>query len=180
MQVLSRQRGVSLIEVLVAMLIFSVGVLGIALMQIKGSQFSKQAGSRTVAVLQARSLADAMRANPAGVYGVASEAEIAGKKGDLSGSYYLYDGTAAPDPTSCSGSCGQAKSDLAAWLKELRAGTSAPVKSDGSTGNPSGLATVTVNTDNTGTLVIASSWNGMNPNSSGVSTNDTYRFDFQP
>jgi type IV pilus assembly protein PilV len=37
MQVMSRQRGVSLIEVLVAIVIFSVGVLGIALMQIKGA-----------------------------------------------------------------------------------------------------------------------------------------------
>src|SRR5690606_29609073 len=96
MQVLSRQRGVSLIEVLVAMLIFSIGVLGIALMQIKGAQYTKQAGARTVAVLQARSLADAMRANPAGVYGVDNKDLIPSKNGDLSDSYYVYSGPAIP------------------------------------------------------------------------------------
>jgi type IV pilus modification protein PilV len=149
------------------MLIFSVGVLGVALMQIKGSQFSKQAGARTVAVLQARSLSDAMRANPAGVYGVDSETLIAGKNGDLSSSYYLYDGTTAPDPTGCSGSdtpCKQAKSDLLNWLKELKAGTATPT------------AKVTQNT-NIGTLIITTGWKDATP---GATSNDAYQFDYQP
>lgn len=168
MQVLSRQRGVSLIEVLVAVVLFSVGVLGIALMQIKGSQYSKQAGARTVAVLQARSLADAMRANPAGVYGVSTVSDIAAKNGDLSGSYYLYDGSTAPDPASCSPDpCKQAKRDLQAWLAGMKSGLTSPA------------ATVANNTAaNTGTLRITTSWNAMSPG--GASNNDTYQFDFQP
>jgi type IV pilus assembly protein PilV len=164
MQVLSRQRGVSLIEVLVAIVIFSVGVLGIALMQIKGSQFSRQAGARTVAVLQARSLADAMRANPSGVYGPS------GDTGDLSGSYYKYDGTAAPDPSSCgggNGACAQAMSDLTNWLKELNAGTATPV------------ASVQPN-PNAGTLTIKISWKAMSPGVINDTTTDAYQFDYQP
>ena len=65
MHALSRQRGVSLIEVMVAVLIFSIGVLGLALLQAKGAQFTKESGSRTAAIIQARSLADAMRATSA-------------------------------------------------------------------------------------------------------------------
>ena len=167
MQVLSRQRGVSLIEVMVAVLIFSVGVLGIALMQIKGSQFGKQAGARTVAVLQERSLADSMRANLAGVYGVASTSLISSQNGNLASSYYLYDGSTTPDPTSCSGNaaCVQAKNDLLNWLAQLKSGTASPT------------ASVTVNTD-TGSLTVTSGWSDMTPG--GASNNDSYQFDFQP
>jgi type IV pilus assembly protein PilV len=169
MQVLSRQRGVSLIEVLVAIVIFSVGVLGIALMQIKGAQYSKQAGARTVAVLQARSLADAMRANPAGVFGVADKSAIPTNH-DLSASYYLYDGATTPSTSDCSSSndpCKQAKRDLLAWLDGMKTGLTGPG------------ATVTNNTTaNTGTLRISTSWNAMSPG--GASNNDAYQFDFQP
>lgn len=126
---LSRQRGVSLIEVLVAVVIFSIGVLGVALMQLKSAQFTKQAGSRTVAVVQARSLADAMRANPAGVYGVANQSLIPAQNGVLTSSYYVYNGASAPDPSTCSGAnvpCQQAKRDLLTWLAQLKASTVAP------------------------------------------------------
>jgi type IV pilus assembly protein PilV len=175
-----RQRGVSLIEVLVAIVIFSVGMLGIAFMQIKGAQYTKQSGSRTVAVLQARSLAEAMRANPAGVWGVSSPDQIAAKNGDLSGSYYVYDGTSKPDPATCSDTaCKQAKQDLLDWLKQLGAGVAAPVGSDGKTANAAALGTVTKDTK-TGTLIIASSWNGLIRDTSGASSNDSYSFSFQP
>jgi type IV pilus assembly protein PilV len=179
MQVLSRQRGVSLIEVLVAMLIFSIGVLGIALMQIKGAQYTKQAGARTVAVLQARSLTDAMRANPAGVYGVENTDSIPSKNGDLSDSYYVYSGPAIPTSVGCDNdACRQAHDDLAQWITQLKAAAPTPVKADGST-DSSALAAITVDTDK-GSLIITSSWNGMTANASGVAQNDSYRFVYHP
>jgi type IV pilus assembly protein PilV len=179
MQVLSRQRGVSLIEVLVAMLIFSIGVLGIALMQIKGAQYTKQAGARTVAVLQARSLADAMRANPAGVYGVDNKDLIPSKNGDLSDSYYVYSGPAVPTSVGCTNdACRQAHSDLAPWITQLKAAAPPPVKADGSQ-DGSALAAVTVDSDK-GSLIITSSWNGMSASASGVAQNDSYRFAYHP
>ncbi|WP_445146349.1 type IV pilus modification protein PilV [Dyella sp. Tek66A03] len=166
MQVLSRQRGISLIEVMVAIIVFSVGVLGVAMLQLKGAQFSKQAGIRTVAVLQARSLADAMRANPAGVYGVATEAEITGKNGDISGSYYLYDGTTVPSPSSCGNpACSTAKNDLLNWLQQLK-----------SASNAAGMSTIQPNTS-TGTLTVKATWSETSP---GAMSNDVYQFDYQP
>ena len=170
MQVMSRQRGVSLIEVLVAIVIFSIGVLGIALMQIKGAQYTKQSGARTVAVLQARSIADAMRANPAGVYGVPNVNAIPGTNGVLTNSYYIYDGSTAPSCT-INPACIQATTDLTLWLAQLKAGTA----SSGATV----LTTIKPNTT-IGTLTVSVSWNGMIPNTGGATTNDTYQFDFQP
>lgn len=165
----SSQRGVSLIEVMVAIIVFSVGVLGIAMLQIKGSQFSKQSGARTVAILQARSLADAMRANPAGVYGVSTQVQISGKKGDLSGSYYLYDGKSKPDPSGCNDTpCKTAKNDLLNWLAQLSAGAS----------DASLHSKVSVNTS-TGTLTVASSWSNLAPGTATSGT-DAYQFDYQP
>jgi|GEM_PF-638368 len=185
MQLESCQRGVSLIEVLVAIVIFSVGVLGIALMQIKGAQYTRQSGARTVAVLQARSLAEAMRANPAGVYGVATVADIPGAGGSLASSYYNYAGGRPPDGSGCGGiaSCQQAATDLRQWVAQLQLGTSAPVSS-GSSGSVV-LARVTPGTTAagtlTGTLAVAVNWNGMIPNTTtGATTNDTYQFAFQP
>jgi type IV pilus assembly protein PilV len=172
MQVMSRQRGVSLIEVLVAIVIFSVGVLGIALMQIKGAQFTKQSGIRTVAVLQARSLAEAMRANPAGVYGVPTVDLIPTVGGSLAGSFYLYNGVDAPTCTSTI-ACSQATKDLNAWLAQLKDGTAGP--NAGAV-----LATVAANAFKAGTLTITVTWNGTIPDAAGATTNDTYQFDFQP
>jgi type IV pilus assembly protein PilV len=175
----SRQRGVSLIEVMIAVLIFSVAVLGIALLQLKGAQFTKQSGVRTVAVLQARSLADAMQANPAGVYGVGTVAEIAALNGDVSGSYYAYNGTTAPTTVGCpNDACKQAKLDLIAWLAQLQQVT-VPVNNGTST---PALATVTPNTaSGLGTVTVAVSWNGLIPNQqTGLSNDESYQFDFQP
>jgi type IV pilus assembly protein PilV len=172
MHVMSRQRGVSLIEVLVAIVIFSVGVLGIALMQIKGAQFTKQSGIRTVGVLQARSIAEAMRANPAGVYGVLNVSAIPSVNNSVAGSYYLYDGVDAPSCTT-NAACIQATADLKAWIAQLQNGTVAP-------NGTAVLATIAASTTKAGTLTVTVSWNGMIPNSAGATTNDTYQFDFQP
>lgn len=173
----SRQRGVSLIEVLVAIVIFSVGVLGVALLQIKGMQYTKQSGSRTAAIEQAGSLADAMRANPDGVYGVQTDAAIGGLSGNLSGSNYIYNGSTPPDTASCASgntACIQAKTDLQNWLAALGANMASPTSSGAV------RASVSVN-PNTGALTIATSWNGMIPNANtGATQDETYQFDYQP
>ena len=60
-------RGFTIIEVAVAMLVLSVGLLGVAGLQATGMQSTYQSQQRSVAMIQARDLADRMRANPSGM-----------------------------------------------------------------------------------------------------------------
>lgn len=61
--------GFSLIEVLVALLVLSVGLLGLAALQTTGLAFNHQSYERTQAVLQAYDIIDRMRANKSGTGG---------------------------------------------------------------------------------------------------------------
>jgi type IV pilus assembly protein PilV len=62
-----KQTGVSLIEVLVAILIVALGILSMAIMQTKVTRLSKTSEARTMGNMLAADLADRMRANPDGV-----------------------------------------------------------------------------------------------------------------
>jgi len=134
-------RGVSLIEVLVAVVIFSLGLLGLALMELKGAAFTKEAGARTAAILQARSLVDRMQANPAGV-----------QDGD-----YVWTSAGSPKmqvpcPAASVANC-LAQNDIAEWLAQIQA--SAPASA-----NTAGYGTVTRD-PNTGVYTVTVSWNGL-------------------
>ena len=59
--------GFTLIEVMVALLIFAIGMLGLAGLQIKAHQTTQFAHTRTNITLNAGSLIDRMRSNMAGV-----------------------------------------------------------------------------------------------------------------
>lgn len=58
-----RSRGVTLIEVLVALVIVAIGLLGLAGMQVRGLSIQKDAHGRAIATQLALDLADRMRAN---------------------------------------------------------------------------------------------------------------------
>ncbi|MFZ1642728.1 MAG: type IV pilus modification protein PilV [Candidatus Contendobacter sp.] len=58
--------GFTLLEVLVAVVVLSVGLLGLASLQVNGLQFNHSAYLRTQATLLAEELADRMRANRPG------------------------------------------------------------------------------------------------------------------
>ncbi len=61
------QRGFTLLEILIAIVIFSIGLLGIARLQIAGMRFTHGSQLRSTAVQQAESMADLMRANEYGM-----------------------------------------------------------------------------------------------------------------
>jgi type IV pilus assembly protein PilV len=59
----SHQRGVSLIEVLVAVLILSIGLMGVATLQLRTLRNNSSSLERGAAVAQAYAIVDAMRAD---------------------------------------------------------------------------------------------------------------------
>ena len=59
-----QSHGFSLLEVLVALLVLSVGLLGLAALQTVGLKFNQQSYQRTQAILQAYDMIDRIRANP--------------------------------------------------------------------------------------------------------------------
>ncbi len=68
MQHQSHQKGVSLIEVLVAVLIFSIGLLGLAGLIVMSTRATHVGYTRTQATFLANSMAERMSANPAAVW----------------------------------------------------------------------------------------------------------------
>ncbi|MGP1666346.1 MAG: type IV pilus modification protein PilV [Rhodanobacter sp.] len=179
MQVLSRQRGVSLIEVLVAIVVFSVGVLGLALMQVKGAQFTKEAGSRSNVIIQVRSLADAMRANPAAALMpvLASSSSTGAASSSSSDCPYCYAGTEKL-VSNCTTDCdpaGAAKRDLSNWVARVKSSAPAAVGS----GTP--VATVTWDSG-IGMYVISANWSGgaMDGKAPKASDNLSYTLNYLP
>ena len=59
----SRQRGFSMVEVLVAAVVLSIGMLGLAGLQVRTLRSNQSALERAVAVVQTHAIADALRAD---------------------------------------------------------------------------------------------------------------------
>ncbi|HFD80827.1 MAG TPA: type IV pilus modification protein PilV [Gammaproteobacteria bacterium] len=93
------QRGFTLIEVLVAVIVLSIGLLGLAGLQATGLKNNHSAYLRSQAVTYAYDITDRMRAN---------------RNSAIGGNYNFVAGNAIP-----SGS-GIAQSDLAEWLTSVR------------------------------------------------------------
>jgi type IV pilus assembly protein PilV len=61
-----KNRGFTLLEVMVALLILSIGLLGLAAMQLTGMRYNTDAYARTQATIFAYDIIDRIRANPVG------------------------------------------------------------------------------------------------------------------
>ncbi len=93
-------RGFTLLEVMIAVLVFSIGLLGVAGMVLASMRGTHTAQIHTQAIVLAQWMGDAMRANPVGV--------MAGN----------YNATATAGASNCSGGCTPAQTatrDLEAW-----------------------------------------------------------------
>lgn len=67
MRLILPQKGVGMVEVLVALLILALGVLGYIAVQLRAMEASAEALSKSQAMLIMRGLAENIRSNPAGV-----------------------------------------------------------------------------------------------------------------
>jgi type IV pilus assembly protein PilV len=95
-----RQRGLSLIEVLIAMLILAIGLLGIAAMQAITLRNSQSAFDRTQVVVLSYAMLDRMRANAAAA---------------RAGNYNLAETCAVPTTSTT-----LIQNDQRLWIQELR------------------------------------------------------------
>jgi type IV pilus assembly protein PilV len=109
-QATARQRGSSLIEVMVALLILAVGLLGFAGMQTRGMQMARKSYSHSQAAFLAEDLVERMRANATAV---------------TAGNYKLAKSSAVPSTTAtCTASspcspAALASKDLNSWAQML-------------------------------------------------------------
>lgn len=99
---MKRGAGFSLIEVLIAITILGVGLLGVAALQTTSVRVNQSANFRSQATALAATMLDMMRANRAAV---------------LRGEYYAAARSAACDAAAASGSAAQR--DLATWRRQI-------------------------------------------------------------
>jgi len=77
-----RQPGAGLIEVLVAVLIFATGMMGLVSAQVAGKRAGYEAGQRSIATALARDILERMRANP-GQLAIYSRANLGDRQARL-------------------------------------------------------------------------------------------------
>ena len=117
-----RVAGFSLVEVLVAMFVVSMGILALAGLLQASTRYSKMSELRSSATLLANDIADRIRANPGGAIGLPP---IPGAY-DLTGNAFPSAQAPAPSHADCThdAPCGPAelaKSDLAEWTARVKA-----------------------------------------------------------
>lgn len=126
---LNRQRGLTMIEVLVAMLIFAIGLLGVAGMQSLALKSTDNSNLRSLVNIHAYEIVERMRANMTAVE---------------AGEYDSITAVSAT-PSNCLPSCTPAELaawDADEWLQNLQADVPGAT---GSVSYANGTATVTIN-----------------------------------
>lgn len=140
-----RQAGFTLIEVLIALIVLSIGLLGLAGMQLGGLRSNTDAYHRTQATLLAYEMADRMRANMAGV---------------RNGNYNNITSTKPADPGCISTGCNVeqlGRHDTFAWLAGLQNTL------------PAGRGTVAVSAADNAVFIITVMWDEARSGATGES-----------
>ncbi|TAJ52125.1 MAG: type IV pilus modification protein PilV [Nevskiaceae bacterium] len=123
-----RQRGVGLIEVLVALLILSIGLLGISLVQARALSSNNSSMGRSMAVVASYSILEAMRADRADALGGAYNQTVT-----------------ADDDCTIGSTTALATVQLAGWCAELRATLGAATTTTGTVAcDGAGDCTITI------------------------------------
>ena len=124
----SSAAGLGLIEVLIAVLVLAIGLLGIAAMQATALRNTQSSLERSQAVIQTYAILDAMRANPTGTYNLAETCTM----------------PATPDT-----GANLAAKDISRWLTNLHTAMGDVATTCGSINCVGGVCTVTVKWDDT-------------------------------
>ena len=167
-------RGFSMLEVLIAVLVFSLGMIGLAGLMIFAISSNHVAYLRTQATFLAHNMADRMGANPAGLWG-------AGGTSFYNGSYPVSASTA-----SCATGCNPqqlADYDKAQWSSQLKtflpnASGNITCSTTGITVAPTG-AQVDMRPPYGGTCAMQLSWNEARSANGQVQLH-TFEWKFQP
>jgi len=128
------QRGVSLLEVLVSIIVIAIGLLGLAGLQMTTLKNGNTAYFRSQATMLSYDILDSMRANRTG------------PNGALSGKYNIGIGTAA------SGAGGVAGADVTAWKQNIA--RSIPAGDGSVTVDIAGNTTIVIQWDGDGDGVV--------------------------
>lgn len=102
-----RVRGVGLVEVMIALLVLSIGLLGVANLQLSGLRMTQEAYFHSQAAVLAQDIIDRMRANPS----------AAGDDAYLRSSFAEEEKAPSCAPVMLDGSVAQ--QDLALWTQRL-------------------------------------------------------------
>lgn len=172
MRMLRSNKGLSLVEVLVAVMVFSVGLIGLAGLTLVSQRTNHSAYLRTQASFLAQSMADRMRANVGGVWQ------------NLYNKTYPETGT---PPACASGSACNitdlATRDRVAWSQQLTSLLPAPTATiscarNSATTVPAELQSGGAPYDGLCTFVMR--WSESSLNTSATSSQQTFAWVFQP
>ena len=148
----NKQHGASLIEILVAVFVVSIGLLGVARMEIFAKQANFEAIQRTTASQIAHDIMEKMRANPA---------QLANYAGQTVG-----DGTlGAPGADCTTGACSSV--EVASWdiweWEQLLIGSAEKAGANNTGGLDQSRGCITGPAGGSGEYVIAIAWRGNSP-----------------
>lgn len=167
------QRGFSLIEVLIAVLIFTLGLLGVAALLVLATQANHGGYVRTQVTYLAHNMADRMSANPIAVW-----------NGAYNSSFYPISGT-----SNCNAGCSVsqlATYDQQAWSRQLETFLAEPQASISCRRAGSGFAVTTAQMETRppfgGTCTMTITWNdrGYGGESDRETAAQTFAWEFQP
>ena len=117
------QRGITLLEVLISVLILGIGMLGIAAMQTTALRNSQSSFERSQAVMHSYAIIDSMRAN---------------RNAALAGQYNIVKACSAPSAGTL------AQNDLQSWITSMQTGMGGGSTTCGSVACDGGICTVVV------------------------------------
>lgn len=178
MQVLSRQRGISLIEVLMAVLIFSISLIGMAGLMMMATRSNQAAYLRTQVAFIAQNMADRMHANPVAVW-----------KGDYNVSFPSTVTQTCNTTTSCNVDQ-LANHDIGVWNSQLSTFLPPPstgplasiVCNQASVGFTPSADQMAMNPPYGGNCVMTINWTerGTGDTTHSVATPQSFTWNFQP